>query len=288
MKKTNFLKIALTLVFAIAVIGVFGQAKDANLTVDQTVAHTVTVSKAIPFYVTPDSYFNPGYVAPGWAVTSTFLWSFDNAVLTGAVDPSTVTPTFSSNTVINPDITFNETGNYVLAVQESSADCDGSIRLQSITVIAAPTTDFGARPDVEQCGAIAVATDVLFDIANNTAADYLVDWTYDVDELAADKTTLLAERADLDATNTDDAFAANGAGLVLSNQTFPVLNGRVTRYTFTLTGINDEISRRSDYVSGGRIWPVVTFVNHTVGADDTFIVTVLPAPTTGPIYHLDI
>lgn len=286
MKKTNFLKIALTLVFAVAFIGVFGQAKDVNLTVNNTVAHTVTVNKTIPFYVTPDSYFNPSYVGPAWTVTSTFLWSFDGATLTGAVDPSTVTPTFSSNSVINPDITFNETGAYVLAVRESSPDCPGTIQLQSITVIAEPDMNFSVADDLDNCGSLP-AQDVLFNIVDNTATTFRVDWTYNVDELAADKSTVLNARVDLDATITDQAFANPGNNLVLRNQAFPVLNNRVTRYVFTLTGINDAVSRVSDYVDFlGRNIAATTFENYAPTGTATWTVTVLPAPTTGPIFHL--
>ncbi len=132
----------------------------------------------------------------------------------------------------------------------------------------------------------------MFDIANNGAdavdgsGDYLVDWTYDVDNLLADKATLDDELAASDATNTDDAFATSGTGLVLANQAFPVLNNKVTRYTFTLDGINEAVSRRSDYIAPLGRNLVGAFTNYVPGADNTFVVMVLPAPTTGPIYHV--
>ena len=129
MKKMNILKIAFTLVLAISFSVAFGQAKDADLTVDNGTAHTVTVGKAIPFYVTPDAYFNPLYAGTD-VVTSTFLWSFDNLVLTGGSEPAPGDGVFSDNSVINPDVTFGATGAYVLAVRESSADCDVTIQTQ--------------------------------------------------------------------------------------------------------------------------------------------------------------
>ena len=263
----------------------FGQAKDANLSVDQTIDQYVTVNKAMPYFVQPDAYFNPNYIAPGWAVSSTFLWSF-------SVNPAVFN--ISSATAINPDITIGTVGDYTLNVVETSADgCPDATPTQlAIHVLAAPSFDFGARPDVSQCGGILVATDVLFDIVNNGAdavdgtGDYLVDWTYDVDNLLSDKVTLDDELAASDATNTDVAFTTSGVGKVLANQTFPVVNNKVTRYTFTLTGINEAVSRRSDYIAPLGRSLVGAFTNYVPGADNTFVVMVLPAPTTGPIYHI--
>lgn len=294
MKKSNFLKIAFTLVLAFAISGAFAQALDNNLAVD--VNHTVTVGKTVPFYVEPDAYFNTNYtVGGGWAVTSTFEWSFDNATLTGAVDPSTVNPTITGPTTINPSITFAETGAYTLAVRESSATCDGDIKLQDIVVIAVPTTDFGARPDVAaDCGPLNAYT-VVFDIAANTATDFKVDWTLDVDNLAFDLGSVTDEldgtgpsTLDLDESITDADFVAAGTGLTLRTQDFVVVNGEVTRYTFTLTGINDAVSRACDY--DGTTWPSVAadWISYAVGGDNTFVITRLPAPTTGDIYHIDI
>jgi hypothetical protein len=279
MKKGNLLRIVTSVAIAMFVVfGVYAQEQDANLTVDQTTDQYVTVNKALPYHVVPDPYFNPGYVAPGWTVTSSFLWSF-------TVDPSSFT--ISNTTVINPDVTIGEVGDFTLNVVETSTDgCAGTTTSISIHVLAAPTCDFGGVADVEQCGDMA-ATNVLFDIANNTATDFLVDWDYDVDNLLADKSTLDDELAGLDASNTDDAHAAAGSGLVLTNQAFPVLNSKVTRYTFTLTGINDAVSRASDYIApGGRVWPIATFTDYSPGADDSFVVMVLPAPSTGDIYHI--
>jgi len=225
-------------------------------------------------------YFNPNYNAGGsWAVTSTFLWSF-------TVNPASFT--ISNTGVINPDITIGTVGDYTLNVLETSADgCPGVTPTSiAIHVLAAPSFDFGGRADVSQCGGLA-ATNVLFDIGVNGADDYLVDWTYDVDNLLADKSTLDDELAASDATHTDAAFAASGAGLTLVNQAFPVLNNKVTRYTFTLSGINDAVSRVSDYIAPlGRNIAATNFTNYAPGADATFVVMVLPAPTTGPIYHI--
>ena len=281
MKKCFLLRnVAATGLFLFLGFNVSAQQKDVNLSVDQTQDQYVTVNKAMPYHVTPDPYFNPNYNAGGgWGVSSAFLWSF-------TVNPASFT--ISNTAVINTDITIGTVGDYTLNVLETSADgCPGVTPTSiAIHVLAAPSFDFGGRADVEQCGGLA-ATNVLFDIGVNGADDYLVDWIYDVDNLESDKVTLNDELAASDATHTDDAFAASGAGLTLVNQAFPVLNNEVTRYTFTLSGINDAVSRVSDYIAPlGRNIAATNFTNYAPGADATFVVVVLPAPTTGPIYHI--
>jgi hypothetical protein len=261
------------------------QVKDANLTVDQTVDQYVTINKAVPFHVTPDAYFNPNYNVGGlWAVSSTFTWS----------SSAPLTTSFSSTTVINPDVTFSAVANHTLSVVETSADgCPDATPMQILVhVLAAPSFDFGGLADIlNHCGDQA-AMNVTFTIANNGAdavdgtGDYFVDWTYDVDNLLADKSTLDNELAGLDMVHTDTTFTTSGAK-TLQNRAFPVLNNKVTRYTFTLDGINDAVSRQSDYiVPRGRNIANTTYTNYVPGADNTFVVLVLPAPTTGPIYHV--
>jgi hypothetical protein len=263
------------------------QVKDANLTVDQTVDQYVTINRAVPFHVTPDAYFNPNYTALGsWVVSSAFTWSSLPAA----------SASFTSTTAINPDVTFNAVADHTLSVFETSADgCADATPVQILVhVLAAPTFDFNGLADIlNNCGNVA-AMDVTFAIANNGAdavdgtGDYLVDWTYNVDELAADKSTVLVDHAlDLDAIHTDASFTTSGNGKVLVNQAFPVLGSHVTRYTFTLTGINEAVSRQSDYCVAPRgPKAAATFTNYPAGADNTFVVVVLPAPTTGPIYHI--
>jgi hypothetical protein len=287
MKKGFLLKIVMGAGFLVCLgSNSFGQVKDANLSVDQTVVQYVTVNKAMPYYVQPDAYFNTNYIAPGWTVTSTFAWSF-------LVDP--VSFNISDPAIINPDITIGTVGSYTLEVVETSTDgcADATPTQLVINVLAAPSFDFNSLADIlDHCGDQA-AMDVTFQIIDNGAdavdgtGDYLIDWTYDVDNLESDKATLNDELAASDVTNTDVAvFTTDGAGKILVNQAFPVLNNEVTRYTFTLTGINDAVSRRSDYIAPLGRNLVGAYTNYAPGADNTFVVMVLPAPTTGPIYHL--
>lgn len=276
MKKMNILKIAFTFVMVLSVTIVFGQEMNAHLTADQTADQYVTVNKAMPYHVTPDSYFNPNYNAGGaWAVTSDFAWSF-------TTDPTSFTITDA--TVINPDITIGTVGDYVLNVVETSSDgCTGTTRSLNIHVLAAPTADFSAA-DVENCGTYTSAVTV--DIADNTATDFLVDYTLVVQNYLADKVTTDGAVISTTAT-TDVSIAAVGAQQLVASTDYTVLNNKVTRYTFTINGVNDAVSRVSDYIApNGRAWPIAAFTEYASATDDTFIITVLPSPTTGTIYHI--
>ncbi|NOQ27754.1 MAG: hypothetical protein GQ564_20515 [Bacteroidales bacterium] len=277
MKKMNFFKIAFTLVLAISFSVAFGQAKDANLTEDQTVDMVMTVGTEVPFYVAPDAYFNPGYVGPGWTITSSFLWSF-------AVDPASFSfDAVNTATTIAPDITIGTAGSYVLNVVETSTDgCAGTTRSVNVDVLDAPTADFSVG-DVEQCGDYTAA--VLVDIADNTATLFEVDYTLVVQNYLADKVTV--DGAVISTTPiTDVALGTPGAAQTLiASATYGVLNTKVTRYTFTIDGVNDAVSRVSDYIPSIRDGAAANTLYASL-TDDTFIVTVLPSPTTGPIFHL--
>lgn len=292
MKKMNFLKIAFTLVLAISLSTTFAQEIEGGagvrLSVDNGTAFTVTVNKAVPFHVMPDIYFNPNYtVGGGWVVSGTeiFTWNSDGT-MAGTSNPGT-DATYSSTAVINPDITFPVTGAYVIGAQETNADCNGNIQLQTVNVIAAPSADFPllATADVEQCGDYTGAINV--NIAANTATNFLVDYTIVAQNYLADKTT--PDGAAISTTPvTDVAFAAAGAAQeLIASATYAVQNSKVTRYTVTIDGVNDAVSRVSDYIApNGRAWPIVTFTNYASATDGIYFITVLPSPTTGPIYHL--
>ena len=82
--------------------------------------------------------------------------------------------------------------------------------------------------------------------------------------------------------------------LSFSTPTLSVLNDKPTRYTFTLvepsdldggeSGLVSGISHKSDYLrlqTGGEV-----VAGHAFGSNITVTYIVLPAPVTGPIYHV--
>jgi len=273
MKRGNLLKVVASVAIAMFVAtGVFGQQKDANLSVDQAIPDTITIGKTLPYHVMPDPYFNPNYVAPTWTVSSSFQWTVDSTPAGGSA-------TFNNATVINPQVTFTgATGTYVLRAQETSADgCAGTTTDITVVAINPPAVDFTPMgADVDQCGPL---NNVDVTIAISGGKDsYKVDYRLLVEELTADKTTVLATVSDQ--TFTDVVFPQSGNRVLEANKNFTISNNHVTRYTYTLQGINDRISRKSDYLAGGSP------SKYPAGTDDQWIVIVKPAPTTGPIYHL--
>ncbi len=269
-KRGNLLKrVAMVAIATFVATGLFGQQKDPNLTVDQTIPDTVTLGKTLPYHVMPDPYFNPNYEAPNWTVSSTFLWTVESSPAGGSA-------TFSSNTEINPNVTFTgATGDYILRVVETSADgCVGSHTDISVHVIAAPSIDFTPMgADIDQCGPYGpVNVNALISGGKDS---YRVTYRKLVEELTADQSTVINTVSDQ--TNTDVPFPAVGTITLEANANFVISNNHVTRYTYTLINVSDRISRKSDYISGPTTY---------VGADTQWVVVVKPAPTTGPIYHL--
>ena len=273
MKKMNILKIAFTLVLAISMSAVFGQIQDVNV-VDNGATFTMTVGSEVPFNVAPDSYFNPNYNAGGlWAVSSDFLWSF-------SVNPASFS--FDDATSIAPDITIGTIGSYTLNVLETAAGgCpSGSGTSVAVEVIDVPDVNFPANP-ADACEIVGV-TSIPITIENNGASAYNIDWTLDVDELSFDQATVLSSLAQ--EVNTDDAFAL--ADTELDSRVLTTISSHVTRYTYTITGINDAVSRVSDYIPVTRDATQPALTEYTPQTKATYVVVILPAPTTGIIYHL--
>ena len=294
MKRGNLLRTVASVAIAMFVaFGVFGQQRDANLTVTNAINDTITIGTEIPYHVTPDAYFNPNYnVGGGWAVSSEFLWSFDGAVLTGASYPGAA-PTYDdplgvstqADTLINPDVTFDGTiGDYVLAARESSrSGCAGTIQLLNIHTVDTPSVSIGYA-DIDQCGNYALGGPVQVTIAGGKDT-YWLDWTLVVDSLTADASSSLGQIVGSNITETDQVHAASGAVDIDAVTAHNVIDNHVTRYTYTLGGVNDRISRKSDYIPVTRDATQGSWTEYG-GADLSWIIIVRPAPTTGPIYHL--
>jgi len=51
-----------------------------------------------------------------------------------------------------------------------------------------------------------------------------------------------------------------------------------TKYVYTLGGITDNVSRKSDYLAAGTTW--------YDDVNEVYTIILNPAPSTGPIYHI--
>lgn len=295
MKKTNILKIAFTLVMAFAITGVFAQANadyESNVSTDY-----VTINKSMPYFAEPDALFSPSFdatVSLTANVNTTFAWTYTAPGVGVAVE--------DVNTNNYVEVTFNELGTWTVDAEETYASCTGAAVSQAVEVVAAPDihdfdffentlgiTSGGAA--YEYCGNQAAPVNVT--VAFNGFPNFQLDWILAVEEIDGVGATVANPNnnaALVDYTGTPQVLGGGNtlvrvvpsADLVMEARTFTMIQNVVpadvrTKYTYTINGTTDNISRKSDYL-GAATW----YDN----GGYTFEIIVNPAPVTGPIYHI--
>lgn len=300
MKKTNFLKIALTLVMAFAVSGAFAQILTDYAETNATDMYQ-TEGTTFRLYTLPDPIYSPTYDANTNAnLGANSEWTFTFAGLT-ATAPVTSGNAVGQNYVefTNPAVAGSP---YTVTVAESNTavGCgDSSPESQVINVVAAPTATITTADITNYCGnqpAEAINIDFVENVPDALAAfgfavSEVVDEIDGSDVLIVNVSTnniyedfTLAAKAkhpaNLGGATPNFTYGFNSSALVVSN------NNR-TRYTYTLLeasdagtgvdGIISAISQKSDYIDG-----LVTYAF----TDDAVVFIVNPAPVTGPIYHI--
>ncbi|PLX10297.1 MAG: hypothetical protein C0597_17005 [Marinilabiliales bacterium] len=154
----------------------------------------------------------------------------------------------------------------------------------------APGTIIGA--DLTVCEGDARLTDVV-QLAFTQAAiagspSYLASYTIDIDTTATTAFTETFSNAAAVATDAATLGLAqpvdhgDGAGFVCLTNAGG--DKRTTVYTYTILGVNDRISRKSDYLTNSGALPTGWSLYDTTA--ETIAITVNPAPVTGPIYHI--
>lgn len=209
MKKTNFLKLMLTLVLAFVMTGAWAQWTP------QTTEGTdsVTVNTRVPYYVEPDTYFNPAFSAPQTNVLSTFSWTIPGAGVTTNLISDIAPGTDNGNYV---ELTFTATGNYTLQVQETapSGGCTGPLRSLLVEAINAPSIAYTAAAgflatDSTFCDLAAAQNDgVRITFTHSVAGlpSLTLDYIYEVDTLVTSTSTWVQA----DSTNYVGANAITG------------------------------------------------------------------------------
>jgi hypothetical protein len=87
-------------------------------------------------------------------------------------------------------------------------------------------------------------------------------------------------------TSTPERIAAAGADDIMTVGSFEVINSASTVYTYELISINDQAYRFGDFITlNGDDTDPSAFRYNAIG--ETVSVTIHPAPTTGPIYHIN-
>lgn len=300
MKRGTLMKNLFGLAFALVMAnGLFAQnpisADFAPIYSDDTqYIDSVTVGATTPYWVLPDSYFHPNFTTNG-SLTAGFTWNW-------AIDLAGPTMNATDNYV---EVDWPAVGYFELSVNEeapsamggcSSADslihvrviaepsvtyspdasgsiiganlevCEGNARLATDVVQAAITTAAGGSPEVQLAYSLLVET---VDAGGNSST--VSNTVYDF--VAGTQVT------GINAATYDLALPAGG---------FIAIDGgsgkETSVYTYTINGVTDRISRKSDYLANTAGAPDSWTPYDTTA--ETIVITVNPAPTTGPIFHI--
>jgi len=314
MKKTNIFKIVMTLVLAFVITGASAQILGVGEATDYEDATTVPVisymteGTTMPLWVMPDDLYQPGYdpeTDDATATGHTWTWTPDAGIALGSDDGDnyvTITPAVTGT---QTDYTVNVKENLPSSMGGCGDPTGTDITIRS--VLAPAINDFNTFETVfgitsggaayEYCGNQTGATDI--DISINGFAAFQVDWSVAIEEIDGTGATVVGNTNNgvlIDytaATGTPQEFLSGSnsltrsepsADLILESRTFIMIKDeadgttdRRTKYTYTINGITDNISRKSDYL-GATTW----YDN----GGYVFTVIVNPAPVTGPIYHI--
>jgi hypothetical protein len=317
MKKMNFLRAVMSIAAAMLLTtGVFGQVQggadyqpipgDVTLAID-----SVTTGATTRLYVKPDVYYHPNYTAVGlWTLTGGFTWTWNVPVAAG-------TPQGEVNTDVTVDVLWGAAAvtNYNVVVTELApagyGGCSGDTNVY-VRILATPTATFTADNPGSIIGAnltVCEGDARLTDIVQATLTgitNLQLQWTLEIATLNA--SAAKDEYFDLDKLTLGavQAFAINRAGTVADPQEsginaltfdFDRPNDgdytaidpgagpkKATVYTYVINGVNDRISRKSDYLlnptAASQSWTWYDTVAETI------VIRINPAPVTGPIYHI--
>ena len=306
MKKTNILKITLTLLLAFALNGAFAQFVASTSTASEAI-DTVTVGATIPYYVQPDAYFNPSFstIADTASVESTFAWDVTGVTGASLIWQSVNATAGNGNYV---EVNFGNTngaGQTISVLETAPAGCNaGSAITMEVRVIGTPAVSFspdnagtvlgGSGATLSFCEGDARLSDVVqlaftqADLPNNPS--YLASYEITVDTIQADA-TVSNIGARTETFSGASAVASNANTLDLAQPTggfVCITNGsgvkRSTVYKYTILGVNDRISRKSDYLTNSA-GAATGWTLYDTNAE-TVQITVNPVSVTGPIYHI--
>jgi len=317
MKKSTFLKIALTFASALFVSGAMAQGAAADyslISADGSVTY-VTQGKAVPVYVQPDAIYNPSWVFPSAGLTAGFTW-----VLTSASSPANIT--FNQPSALNYVEVSGVTvgGPYAVNVYEQAPAAFGGCHDAGINF----SVNVTGKPTAAVSGSAVAAwtVDVAghnFHVCGDQAAENLSVAITETGAPAANagyaysvqKRSVNIDAADVEipasvvtslASDHTTAAKYHGAGPeVVSTGALTVLNLKRTKYTFTLLkasdllvatpeGIVSAISQKSDYVAanvaGGATAAAGNITTYPFTGTVTVEYIVNPTPITGPVYHI--
>jgi hypothetical protein len=322
MKKTNFLKIALTLVMAFVMTGAWAQGTDldgdgANLATSyEASAAGVTgtthmiAGTTVPLFAMPDPYYHSSYnpATETYTLTAGFLWNWS---VTGAVGAGTAVGdiTFNQNGVNDNYVEISggvAGGTYTINVQEESpaamGGCSDAGENIDVIVHATPAVTMGGNATYEDCPGGAFPAAVTATISGGWQ-NYRVIWTLQIhtlnnvgaidfyydDEAGTNPAAgaKFATGAGFNAASPDNSLVL-GANDITTVGSYDVIANKSTVYTYVLSGINDQALRYADFIgfAGDYAAPAADDFTYNPVAE-TITIRVNPAPNTGPIYHIN-
>lgn len=316
MRKMNFMKTSLSVAVAILLsVGVFAQTHDGStVPAAGVVAYTpsttegtthMTEGTTVPIYALPDPYYHPNYdvASSVFTLTDGFEWTWFGDATTSL----TVTQASADDNYVTVAAIAGDAGTYTLSVTEDApaayGGCSGAQQDLSIVVHTAPDVTIGGNATYSYCeGSGSLPTDIQSTISGGWQ-NYRMVWTLEIatlDDASAKEFYYDDENGTNPAgvqkyaveytTGSPQAVAniAASPDLMTVSDFLVIDNGTrdaVTVYTYTLTSINDQASRFGNFIAlNGDASDASAFTYYP--AAETVVVTVYPAPETGPIYHI--
>ena len=254
----------------------------------------VTTGKTMPFYVMPDLYYHPNYVAAG-TLTAGFTWTWS---ITGAATLQNQANNYVE--VVVPGGLLVET-DYTIDVFETAAATHGGCpdaTPTTATVRGVPAPAMGAVNYPYFNTTLAIADGGTYSVCGNMAAadvtvqlsgypNFQLKWTLtqvQIDAAGVDvglPTTIVDNSAGQTLGAGNSLTRVTDQNYILHNYAHtmlvPVADPVRTKYVYTLGGITDLISRKSDFLAATGWYANV---------DQVYTIIINPAPQTGPIYHI--
>lgn len=329
MKIKNLLKFLMTFTAILTVSMSMAQTQDEHEPyvhmeiVDPAATDSVTVGSRMVYYVEPDPALNSFSSATQYdttwtrtqaeteGITSTWNYNWKNGNNIGDIHPPYPDGTSGSNwNAPYRAITFNSAGTDVLQVQEISnfaSNCSGTTVEKPIEAVPAPQFSVGNPDVVERCG---VVTAEPIQISGSTVPvkGGQVYFKMDIDVAEDTDQNGTIASSEIQRTQADTIVKVNcptdGSAITTTILEYDMRprNGNITRYRFDFgstvdntqaNGINDYVSRKSDYFSKEFHTSSPDDGDFTYyassDADDSeriIVFEVYPQPETGDIYHI--
>lgn len=255
---------------------------------------------SVPLFAMPDAYYHPTYDASAgtYTLTDGFTWDWTEATgdisfsIDGAEDNYTVATAAAATA-----------GTHTVTVVESApaawGGCSGAAQNLTVEVVVTPASTLGGSSATEYCDGDAGIPAALEQTISGGWQNYRSVWRLQIHTLTNlgaidfyydDETGLNPNAAQKYAveytTAAPQAIAASGASSVMTVGSFDVISSQSTVYTYELISINDQALRYGDFIAlGGDASVPANFTYNAIG--ETVSITIHPAPTTGPIYHIN-